>query len=67
MNIQLFNSLYQRLFLVSMQLPTGMDTTPLSCREVISMKNPVVASKVGVIHEMVHYNKTGFYVSSNSL
>ena len=50
-----------------MQLPTGMDTTPLSCREAISMKNPVVASKVGVIHEMVHYNKTGFYVSSNSL
>jgi len=45
-----------------MQLPTGMDTTPLSCREVISMENPVVASKVGVIHEMVHYNKTKFYV-----
>ena len=50
-----------------MQLPTGMDTTPSSCREVISMENPVVASKVSVINAMVHYNKTGFYVSSNSL
>ena len=50
-----------------MQLPTGMDTTPLSCREVVSMENPVVSLKVGVIPEMVHYNKTGFYVSSNSL
>jgi len=27
-------------------LPTGMDTTPLSCREAISMQNSVVASKV---------------------
>ncbi len=67
MNIQLFNSLYQRLFLVSMQLPTGMDTTPLSCREAMSMKNLVISSKVCVIPEMVHYNKTGFYTSSNSL
>ena len=50
-----------------MQLLTGMYTTPLSCREVISMENPVAASKVGVTHEMVHYNKTGFYVNSNSL
>ena len=67
MNIQLFNSLYQRLFLVSMQLPTGIVTTPLSCREVVSMENPVVSLKVGVIPEMVHYNKTVFYASLNSL
>jgi hypothetical protein len=26
-------------------LPKGMDTTPLSCREAMSMQNPVVASK----------------------
>ena len=50
-----------------MQLPTGMDTTPLSCREVISMENPVVSSKVCVIPKMVHYNKAGFYTSSNAL
>ena len=43
-------------------LPTGMDTTPLSCREAMSMENPVVASKVGGIPEMVHDNKTGFLV-----
>jgi len=44
-------------------LPTGMDTTPLSCREAMSMKNPVVASKVGGIPEMVADNKTGFLVN----
>ena len=43
-------------------LPTGMDTTPLSCREAMSMQNPVVASKVGGIHEMVSDNETGFLV-----
>jgi len=44
-------------------LPTGMDTTPLSCREAMSMENPVVASKVGGIPEMVSDNKTGFLVN----
>jgi glycosyltransferase involved in cell wall biosynthesis len=39
-----------------------MDTTPLSCREAMSMQNPVVASKVGGIPEMVFDNKTGFLV-----
>ncbi len=39
-------------------LPTGMDTTPLSCREAMSMQNPVVASKVGGIPEMVFDKKT---------
>ncbi len=43
-------------------LPTGMDTTPLSCREAMSMENPVVASKVGGIPEMVSDNETGFLV-----
>ncbi len=43
-------------------LPTGMDTTPLSCRESMSMENPVVASKVGGIPEMVFHEKTGFLV-----
>ena len=43
-------------------LPTGMDTTPLSCREAMSMENPVVASKVGGIPEMVYDNNTGFLV-----
>ena len=44
-------------------LPTGMDTTPLSCREAMSMQNPVVASKVGGIPEMVSDNKTGFLIN----
>ena len=39
-----------------------MDTTPLSCREAMSMQNPVVASKVGGIPEMVFDKKTGFLV-----
>ena len=43
-------------------LPTGMDTTPLSCRESMSMENPVVASRVGGIPEMVYDNTTGFLV-----
>lgn len=44
-------------------LPTGMDTTPLSCRESMSMENPVVASRVGGIPEMVYDNVTGFLVN----
>ena len=43
-------------------LPTGMDTTPLSCREAQLMENPVVASKVGGIPEVVYDKKTGFLV-----
>ena len=48
-------------------LPTGMDTTPLSCREAMSMENPVVASKVGGIPEMVSDNITGFLVDEGDV
>ena len=40
-------------------LPTGMDTTPLSCREAMSMEKPIIASKVGGIPEMIYDNETG--------
>ena len=43
-------------------LPTGMDTTPLSCREAMAMQNPIVATKVGGIPEMVYDNETGFLI-----
>ena len=44
-------------------LPTGMDTTPLSCREAMSMEKPIIASKVGGIPEMIYDNSTGLLVS----
>ena len=44
-------------------LPTGMDTTPLSCREAMAMQNPIVATKVGGIPEMVYDNETGFLIA----
>ena len=44
-------------------LPTGMDTTPLSCREAMSMEKPIIASKVGGIPEMIYDNKTGLLVN----
>ena len=40
-------------------LPTGMDTTPLSCREAMAMEKPIVASNVGGIPEMIYHEKTG--------
>ena len=43
--------------------PTGMDTTPLSCREAMAMQNPIVATKVGGIPEMVYDNETGFLIA----
>ena len=43
-------------------LPTGMDTTPLSCREAMSMEKPIIASNVGGIPEMIYDNKTGFLI-----
>ena len=47
-------------------LPTGMDTTPLSCRESMSMKNPTIATKVGGIPEMIYDNETGFLVDEGN-
>ena len=44
-------------------LPTGMDTTPLSCREAMAMKKPIIASNVGGIPEMIYDGKTGFLVN----
>ena len=47
-------------------LPTGIDTTPLSCREAMSMEKPIVASDVGGIPEMIYDGKTGFLVSEGN-
>ena len=44
-------------------LPTGMDTLPLSCKEAMVMQNPVIATNVGGIPEMVYDNKTGFLIN----
>jgi len=44
-------------------LPTGMDTTPLSCREAMSMEKPIIASNVGGIPEMIYDKKTGMLVN----
>jgi glycosyltransferase involved in cell wall biosynthesis len=43
-------------------LPTGMDTTPLSCRESMSMQNPTIATNVGGIPEMIYDGETGFLI-----
>jgi len=48
-------------------LPTGMDTTPLSCREAMSMEKPIIASNVGGIPEMIYDNKTGLLVNENDV
>jgi glycosyltransferase involved in cell wall biosynthesis len=40
-----------------------MDTTPLSCREAMAMQNPIVATKVGGIPEMIYDNETGFLIA----
>jgi hypothetical protein len=47
-------------------LPTGMDTTPLSCREAMAMEKPIVASNVGGIPEMIYDEKTGFLVDEGN-
>ena len=47
-------------------LPTGMDTLPLSCKEAMAMQNPVIATNVGGIHEMVHDGKTGFLIDEGN-
>ena len=44
-------------------LPTGMDTTPLSCREAMSMEKPIIGSNVGGIPEMIYDGKTGFLIN----
>ena len=46
-------------------LPTGMDTTPLSCRESMSMQNPTIATKVGGIPEMIYDGETGFLIDED--
>ena len=43
-------------------LPTGMDTTPLSCREAMAMKKPIIGTRVGGIPEMIYDKKTGCLV-----
>ena len=43
-------------------LPTGMDTTPLSCREAMAMEKPIIATNVGGIPEMIYDEKTGYLV-----
>jgi len=47
-------------------LPTGMDTTPLSCREAMAMKKPIIGTKVGGIPEMIYDNKSGFLVEEGN-
>ena len=44
-------------------LPTGMDSLPLSCKEAMAMQNPVIATNVGGISEMIDDNKTGFLIN----
>ena len=44
-------------------LPTGMDTTPLSCREAMAMKKPIIGTRVGGIPEMIYDKKTGCLVN----
>ena len=39
-----------------------MDTTPLSCRESMSMKKPIIGTNVGGIPEMIYHQKTGLLV-----
>ena len=47
-------------------LPTGMDTLPLSCKEAMAMQNPVIATNVGGISEMVNDGKTGFLIDEGN-
>ena len=47
-------------------LPTGMDTTPLSCREAMAMGKPIIASNVGGIPEMIYNGKTGFLIDEGN-
>ena len=47
-------------------LATGIDTTPLSCREAMSMEKPIIASNVGGIPEMIYDGKTGFLVDEEN-
>ena len=47
-------------------LATGIDTTPLSCREAMSMEKPIIASNVGGIPEMIYDGKTGFLVDEGN-
>ena len=44
-------------------IPTGMDMLPLSCREAMAMKKPIIATKVGGIPEMIYDQKTGVLVN----
>ena len=37
-----------------------MDTTPLSCREAMAMKKPIISTRVGGIPEMIYDEETGF-------
>jgi hypothetical protein len=47
-------------------LPTGMDTTPLSCREAMAMEKPIIATRVGGIPEMIYNGKTGFLIDEQN-
>ena len=47
-------------------LPTGMDVAPLTCKEAMAMQNPVIATNVGGIPEIVHDGKTGFLVDEGN-
>ena len=47
-------------------LATGIDTTPLSCREAMSMEKPIIASNVGGIPEMIYDGKTGFLIDEGN-
>ena len=47
-------------------LPTGMDAAPLSCKEAMAMQNPVIATNVGGIPEIVSDGKTGFLVDEGN-
>ena len=44
-------------------LPTGMDAAPLSCKEAMAMQNPVIATNVGGIPEIIENQKNGILIS----
>ena len=43
-----------------------MDTTPLSCREAMAMRKPIIGTNVEGIPEMIYDKKTGLLVEEGN-